>query len=975
VRPLERASDGADFLRRAEAESLRYGGDAWVFFRELGQNSRDAFATRIDVFARSVLVPSDETDGARMSGPEVTLVFADDGRGMTFDHARRYLFRLYASSKDQDSLAAGRFGVGFWSVLRFGPARLEVHSRIRGHAWGVSLSGDLSTWKKVECQRKRSGTTIVLAKTIEPEQGTELERLAETRLKYYLSHLRTAGRNPKQLRVYMEGRRIHRSFRLDGPGALAFNDGNVEGVVGFGPRPSYRLYARGLPVTQGAYLEELEGKRIRVGSGDEREGAAPVYLLNGNNLDVVLSRQTVLKDKALQRLVDTARRRFDELVSRTIDGAVRRSWIRKIGDAFGDFYRKTEHSPAWVRWCLFLMTIFLLGGTLGILVGELGSNRSTKQGIGSVQDVLAILEDGEASSEASNPLYTPALRPGQWRSLHTGTVDAAGPEPSWALSYAPPVDLMFRLLVIERYEVRTGWQPSDPGREWFSLDAGRGNAQDSSEIEIGMAHDGEGGSLLLPIPSGYAPVGGSARAGKTPVLLQANRAGLVRARLPKKTPSPLRYRISRDGGFGAGGFKSADVGVEFPAVLDNKLLYLKTLPLEERIQQAVELVRTRVRYDRSPEVARAYLQQAKLGERSWINRVLSVGAGDCDVINGLLVAMLRQVDVPVRLVVGVVGRDGGVLPGTHAWAEVKDGGIRVVDATRPGRPIAFGAAKSLEAERTKYSEDRRETSTGFPQYILFLVGALILAAALVLLAWGVWRSSRGRTRLEITGDARLKRSLLDSMAADALRRPGAWLSIPGLWHRPFIPCLGGRFLSLARAVRLACKDLLFIGRVSEPLAAEAVHSKVWVLDRGMDDFADLFASLSNLRDLAELARLKPVSRQKGLAGGLVLEVNRLLRRGGVGVFCQAVAGLEDGLCRDVDLSPIRPRRESGWPRRYVAVFDEHPWWRRIAKLYGAAPALAASIAVDRLVEESSLFKPKSASLRRLAAVSTLEKYL
>jgi hypothetical protein len=259
--------------------------------------------------------------------------------------------------------------------------------------------------------------------------------------------------------------------------------------------------------------------------------------------------------------------------------------------------------------------------------------------------------------------------------------------------------------------------------------------------------------------------------------------------------------------------------------------------------------------------------------------------------------------------------------------------------------------------------------------MLFLTGVLILAAVLILLAWGVWRSSRGRSRLEITGDTRLKRSLLASMASDALRRPGAWMSVPGLWHRPFIPCLGGRFLSLARAVRLAYRDLLFIGRLGEPLAVEAVASKAWVLDRGMVDFAELFASLSNLRDLEELALLKPVSRPRGLAWGLIHEVNRLLRRCGAGISCRAAGGRENGLCRDVDLSPIRPRRGSGWPQRYVAVFQEHPWWQKIAELYGAAPALAASIAIDRLVEESSLLKPKSAFLRRLAAVSALEKYL
>ena len=959
---LKRAPDGADFFRRAEAESLRYGGDPWVFFRELGQNSRDAFATRIDVFAR-------------LSGTEVVLAFSDDGRGMTFEHARRYLFRLYASSKDQDPLAAGRYGVGFWSVLRFGPTRLEVHSRTRSGSWGVSLSGDLSSWEKVVCRRKRTGTTIVLVREIEPAGQSEFFHLVETRLSHYLSRLRTAGRNPGPLRVFLEGRRLHRPFGLKGPGALAFNDGNVEGVVGFGTHPSYQLYARGLPVTQGAFLEELEGKRIREGSGAERQGAAPVYVLNGNNLDVVLSRQTVLKDKALQRLVDTARRRFDELVSRTIDGAVKRSWMRRIADAFGDCYRKAEHSPAWVRWGLFLMTIFLLGGTLGMLASRLDTGGSAKTDSSPVDLRLVAGEEDDAYEGDPRPLYTPALRPDQWRQLHTGTVDVGGPEPSWALSYHPPVDLMFRLLTLERYEPHDGWQPTDPGQKWRRLGTGPAERRKSGEIRIEIAHDRKGGSLLLPVPTGYAPVPKSARAGKTTVPLQANPLGLVRARLPRGARSPLSYAITRDGGWGSGLITAGQEVVEFPADIEDKLTVIRELPKRERIGQALDLIRARLRYDRSVEVARAYRQQADQGNNDWVRMVLAVGAGDCDVINGLLVLLLKKLDVPARLVVGVVGRDGEVLAGTHAWAEVADGDVRVMDATRMVSATGPVAVR-LPAERPVAGRPTvQKKSPGSVLNVLFLAGAAILAAAFLVLAWGIWRSSRGRTRLEITGDARLKRGLLASMAADALRRPGAWLSIPGLWHRPFIPCLGGRFLSLARAIRLGYKDMLFIGRQGGELAVEAVRSKAWVLDRESEDFTGLFTSLSNLRDLDELALVKPESRPRGLAGGLIHEVNRLLRRGGADVFCRLVRGPENGLCQDVDLAPIRPRRGSGWPRRFVAVFESHPWWRKISELYGTAPALAASVAIDRLAGESSLLRPKSAAIRSIAAISTLEKYL
>ncbi|MDD5306729.1 MAG: ATP-binding protein, partial [Deltaproteobacteria bacterium] len=100
---------GADFKTRARHEGRRYGEDRMVFLRELAQNARDAGATSVRVTC------------AHENG-ELAISFADNGRGMGFAHARRYLFTLYSSSKERERASAGRYGVGFWSVLLFEPA-------------------------------------------------------------------------------------------------------------------------------------------------------------------------------------------------------------------------------------------------------------------------------------------------------------------------------------------------------------------------------------------------------------------------------------------------------------------------------------------------------------------------------------------------------------------------------------------------------------------------------------------------------------------------------------------------------------------------------------------------------------------------------------------------------------------------------------------------------------------------------------
>ena len=110
------------FRERARLEADRYGPDPWIFVRELLQNSRDAGAN-------GVAFTVGETP--RPEGTVEWVACYDDGEGMTFEHARRYLFALYASSKEDRKNQAGKFGVGFWSILRFDPQTIIIRSRPR----------------------------------------------------------------------------------------------------------------------------------------------------------------------------------------------------------------------------------------------------------------------------------------------------------------------------------------------------------------------------------------------------------------------------------------------------------------------------------------------------------------------------------------------------------------------------------------------------------------------------------------------------------------------------------------------------------------------------------------------------------------------------------------------------------------------------------------------------------------------------
>jgi hypothetical protein len=149
----------AAFRQRARFEAERYGTDQWVFVRELLQNARDAGARQVWF-------------GVEMSEGRERISCRDDGSGMSFDHARRYLFTLYASSKRDQAKVAGRFGIGFWSVLRYAPELIAIRSRSEdGEGWEVTLDGALERATHSQCVML-PGTEIVLER---PAAGGDLE--------------------------------------------------------------------------------------------------------------------------------------------------------------------------------------------------------------------------------------------------------------------------------------------------------------------------------------------------------------------------------------------------------------------------------------------------------------------------------------------------------------------------------------------------------------------------------------------------------------------------------------------------------------------------------------------------------------------------------------------------------------------------------------------------------------------------------
>jgi hypothetical protein len=235
----------------------------------------------------------------------------------------------------------------------------------------------------------------------------------------------------------------------------------------------------------------------------------------------------------------------------------------------------------------------------------------------------------------------------------------------------------------------------------------------------------------------------------------------------------------------------------------------QSLSREQRVAEALAFVRRFVIERHGGSVARAHAERVSAGI-GFVQRTLEVGAGDCDVQNGLLLLLLRTADVPARMAIGHLGQAGVALPGLHAWLEVHDGASwQVVDASTERGTVARPAAVPAPAAPV-IPEAPRPSSWWL----------LSLAVPLALLALA-------RTRRTVHADPALD---LAALMRGALQRPEAFEAAPAVFHRPLLPLLGGGACSLALAWREAERRRLFVAARPGKLAHRVRRAGAPVLD-------------------------------------------------------------------------------------------------------------------------------------------------
>lgn len=950
-----------EYRKWIEAGLKDYGNDPWFFIRELAQNSRDAGAKTIRV--KADLTP-DKNE---------ILIFEDDGHGMTYRHAVQYLFRLYASSKTKEKYAAGRFGIGFWTVLKFNPTKITIESCFKKKKWGVEIDSNLNA-TQIPTNLNYRGVRITLIRPAEEKNKAAFLYRIEESLHRYCSYLRKNNRRASLLPLFFEGKCISGPMKLPGPLTLGFKNRFAEGVVGLGPQPQVNLYARGLPVWQGSILEELSHTpssqqsrrrhRETTQAAQMAMGLAPVYLVNGNILDVAITRRKVIDNHALQKVRETAENALSKLVEIAADSISPRNFFIR----FWSQLKKNTSSILYSPWKITALLLILL------LPLEYALFKSI------FKRLLNLNQPSVISLQTENNHYTGA------------SVSFPNPRLKVDMSYQPPVPTWFKLYHVETYRQTSG----------FTQDFDLAKVIDSSELPpvdcgrktiIVSLNTLEKGRLLLPRPLFYhidpysITINGILLSS---VQYDRNLTGGILIETPYS--GTLRYRCCPP----VNQMKSDDISPEalhratelpqdltIPEHLKKDLQDYIDSSTAQKVHTAIELTVKLLKYNDSEATAQKYAERSSFfGSNDWLQKVFRIGSGDCDVLNGVTIVFLRYMGVPARLVIGLTGEDGRIIPGMHAWVEYFDYVWQTLDVTayatvEPSTNLSTTAPPQLQSPATSSSSGKPNTESAestktapikmlksptnqsiFYNTAFFSILSFLFLASLFIL---LLKSMLPGISVDFREPQRVEENLA-GMALHALLHPGAWTDNSNIRDIGIIPTIKGNYISLRRALKLSRSGKLFYIHHDNPLVDHLKESlsffTVPILEFGHPVFDPIIKILPEAISLDRITGLKPINPGKSddpLLGQLLMAVNER-------IFppCMLAPGMTKGKedLLDVDLSRLMVSGsffpEKNIPNCFIAVNPNSKRLQELVSIYKGNPSLGQYRFIEMLLKESNL---------------------
>lgn len=793
----------ADFLATARVEVARYGDEDDVFIREMVQNARDAFARTI-LFSR------------QQDGDVEVVVVEDDGSGMARDVVTGALLRLFSSQKDREEGAAGCFGVGFWSVLRFADVDIVVDTHTGKAGCGLCIDLVHGTLTERPARRKTRGTTVTLRRRRRAEPFALRQAIL-----HHASLVTGKGGPPPRLEL--AGEVLNRTLKLsdDVLASRTIEGSGFRGVVGLSATPRIELFHHGLRVVEASSLLALVPSRKRTA----HLGLGLSAKLDVAKLTVLVDRKTVVEDDALRAVVDACDVAARRLEREVLDAAAP---LRKVDLVLWQLRRLLLSAP--VRLALTGMLTVVIGGVLGFSV--LWLTRPELRGRIALPSSLAALWPQQTPSSPGGPVTAQPLD-NALAGFTSPRIDVRGQNPGgWDVDVEGVGSAQLRLFALSLPDARRGLRAAPLKRDRVAAV----DVPASARVALRV---GRAGPLTLPSSTSLWPVA-VIDDGVRRFVKEVGADGLPLYDIV--SPGVITVELAPLTSMGATARPDL-IDSPSPALRD-LVAPLLLLPAASRVDALVVEVQRRIRYaaDEATSV------QFDADNRDFVDKALAIGRGDCDVINAVLVRALLAMGEEARLAVGLVVVDDVVADDLHAWAERRrdDGTWETLDASPPEarpRPVSAASAALARAETPRATPAPAATPLVKDEVV---VGAVVVAVVVVGsgIAAVVWQlRKRRRRRTPRPWVLPLFLAGLQSGAAERL----------GLRRRPFLPTLSGQLLSLDDCARRAASGRLAVGGSRPPW----LHRRVAVLDVADERVRALRPHLPRLAELDGLVLSEP----------------------------------------------------------------------------------------------------------------------
>jgi len=628
---------------------MRYGENDWVFLRELVQNSRDAGAD---------LIQFDCSD----DGNHLRLTCLDNGSGMSASDIQNYLLNLFASSKEQAENSLGFFGVGFWSVLRFNPTRIEVHSKKGGQATAIAIepkTDHIQPIRPLGLDHQSSGTQIVLVKPKASEPASNFQNKVQEQLEHFAPHIHgpTGKRN---LRLLLGETQINRPL-ITRSHSSYFKGKGFECSVDIGETSSFSLYHCGLLIRQCKQVDELFLNR-----NSPPLAYRPVIHLNIFHATPLMDRRSIYEDAKLLAILDQVDRKCLRLHRRLID----RSFPMTLSGRLQRWYK------LWaMRAILILLALFAVYGVANQLgrhqassptLANPPSNHSSDSGLES-DSMIGELNLTTSQLEAHQPSEGSPESKNQVQGLNSFQVSAGevgSPSEAhapWGFQYRPNDPFFFSLGLLDPKTLQPEPRPTRGDLSPFMAQAG---AKSGSPLLVQCLVHSSSEPFLLPHPSGWTlrePIVRHSNSGQEDVF--QDRQG--RPYILPTHDGWLEYELIVATNVHEPVLEEvAEIENQLPRDLLDFINAYRDRPIAERIDALQTYIATNYRYEHE--------RLARPEGSTWLDHLQETKRGDCDTLNGLAAQVLHAWGIPNELHFGLVGLNGRAETQLHAWLRVFD---------------------------------------------------------------------------------------------------------------------------------------------------------------------------------------------------------------------------------------------------------------------------------------------------------------